>query len=333
MLSLIDSWTCPEEWSGTRLDKFLAEAAKDVSRSQIQEWIAQDCFLVNNKQVKKNLVLKSGDIITVTSLPEVEPTHLVPENIPLDIIHEDNCLAVINKPKGMVVHPGSGNKSGTLANALVYKYKALSSLNDEMRPGIIHRLDKNTSGLLIVAKTNRAHAHLAGQLEQHTLKRGYQALVWRQMDEESGVLHFPIGRHPRSPVKMAVVSNGKKAETRFKVKAYYGFATCLDLELQTGRTHQIRVHCSHIGHPLIGDPLYGGKPYNIRQLPAFYHTGAIRLQKLLVSQALHAGTISFRHPESNEIQSFSVSPPDDFKEALNLLEAYREGETGEKPAS
>ncbi len=323
MLSLSDSWKCPEECRGFRLDKFLAGVLKDTSRSQIQGWISQGCFLLNDKPGKKNNILKPDDCIRIQALPEIPPTHLIPENIPLDIIHEDHCLAVVNKPKGMVVHPGSGNRSGTLANALAYRYKSLSMVNDELRPGIVHRLDKDTSGLLVVAKTNSAHINLAAQLEQHTMKRIYQALVWKQPDEKSGVLDFPVGRQPGSAIKKAVVAGGKNALTKFQVEAYYGFAARLTLELETGRTHQIRVHCAHIGHPVIGDPLYGGKPYNIRQLPALYHTPAARLQKFLSSQALHAGTITFRHPEKAKDLTFTTPPPDDFREALHVLEPFK----------
>ncbi|MFC1584110.1 RluA family pseudouridine synthase [Fibrobacterota bacterium] len=323
MLTLSDSWTCAEESDGQRLDKFLAAVLENTSRTRIQDWLDLGCFLLNDKQAKKNTVLKTGDTITVRSLPELEPDHLLPQDIPLDIQYEDDSLLVVNKPKGLVVHPGSGNRSGTLANALAYRYQTLSSVNDEFRPGIVHRLDKNTSGLMLVAKTNQAHISLARQLESRLVKRTYRALVWRQLEDREGTIDKPIGRHPTVPVKMSVVKSGREAVTRFRVVDYYGPATLLKLNLESGRTHQIRVHLSSIGHPVIGDPLYGGLPYKLSQVPNQYHAAASRLQKILSSQALHAESISFTHPRTNDSHSYSIPLPEDFRQALEVLEPYR----------
>jgi 23S rRNA pseudouridine1911/1915/1917 synthase len=299
-------WKVEALHAGERVDKHIAEFMADpvVSRSQAQEWIRIGAVIVNGHPVKANTKLAIGDEISIT-LPEAEPLEAVPENIPLDIVYEDGDVIVINKPRGMVVHPAAGHPSGTVVNAVLYHCKDLSGINGVMRPGIVHRIDKDTSGLLMIAKNDLAHASLAEQLKEHTVNRRYSALVYGVMQHDKGTVDAPIGRanHDR---KLYVVTdkNSKHSITHFAVLERFDEYTLLELKLETGRTHQIRVHMKYIGFPLVGDPVYGGK------------SGRTLGMK---GQALHAGILGFNHPRTGEYLEFTVPIPDDMEHSLNIL--------------
>lgn len=285
-----------------RLDVFAAAAA-DISRARAQALIEEGRVTVNGKAVPKRTRLKAGDEVSVL-LPPPEDIDAVPQDLPLDIVYEDDSLLVVNKPQGMVVHPAPGNPDGTLVNALLYHLKGrLSSINGKLRPGIVHRIDKDTAGLLIVAKTDRAHVALAEQIAVHSFERCYEAVVRGCPKEPSGSVDAPIGRHRVDRKRMAVVGDGRNALTHYSlIKQYKGFSH-LRLRLETGRTHQIRVHMAHIGHPVAGDPVYGGD----------------RLCGL-TGQCLFAKHIGFTHPETGEWLEFEAELPDFFLSVLNHLD-------------
>ncbi len=298
------SFTVSEENSGVRLDKYLVEALEGFTRSAVQKIIDGGGAEVNGLALSKNYKLRGGDKITVT-VPDAKPLEVLPENIPLDIVYEDSDLLVVNKPKGMVVHPASGNYEGTLVNALMYHCKgSLSGINGVIRPGIVHRIDKNTSGLLIVAKNDLAHLGLASQIKDHSFTRAYESVVYGNVKEESGTVNEPIGRSVKDRKKMAVtLKNSKAATTHYKViKRYDGF-THIRCELETGRTHQIRVHMAYIGHPVAGDEVYGPK----------------KVIKGLNGQCLHAKQIGFVHPRSGKYMEFESELPPYFTSFLNKL--------------
>ena len=296
--------TVPENADNIRIDKFVTENADSLTRSAVQKLIEGNNITVNGTFPSKNLKLKFGDEIIV-NIPEPEPCEAMPENIPLDIVFEDDDLLVVNKPRDMVVHPATGNYSGTLVNALLYHCgDSLSGINGVLRPGIVHRIDKDTSGLLIVAKNDFSHNLLAEQIKEHSFTRKYQAVVVGNIKDDSGTINAPIGRHPTDRKKMAVTQkNSRNAVTHYRVIARYNGYTHVELTLETGRTHQIRVHMAYIGHPVAGDPVYGGKKY---------------INKLN-GQCLHAYYISFVHPRTNQTLSFSAPLPDYFKEFLKLI--------------
>ena len=284
-----------------RIDVFTAKTT-EITRSRAAGLIADGNVLINGKAAAKNAKVKDGDSVTIT-LPDPETYDITPENIPLDIVYEDSDLLVVNKPKGMVVHPAAGNYSGTLVNALMYHCgDSLSGINGVMRPGIVHRIDKNTSGLLMVAKNDFSHNKLAEQIKEHSFTREYEAVVYGGLKAESGVIDAPIGRHPIKRKQMAVISeNSKNAVTHYEViKRFEGF-THVKLRLETGRTHQIRVHMAYIGHPVAGDEVYGPK----------------KVIKELGGQCLHAKKIGFIHPRTGEYMEFSSRLPDYF---LNFLQ-------------
>ena len=286
-----------------RLDKALTNLLEDVSRSKIQTHLDAGLILVNGKVEKASYKLSEGDVITVEDFPS-ESSDLNPEDIPLDIVYEDDDLIVVNKPKGLVVHPGAGNKEHTLANALKFHSENLSSLNGEFRPGIVHRIDKDTAGLLIIAKNDAAHAFLSSQLVDHTLSRKYFALVLGVISENEGKIIAPIGRDQKFRQKMCVdLLHGKEAETSFKVLERFSDSTLVECSLKTGRTHQIRVHMNYIGHPVIGDPVYG------KGNRALYDDG----------QLLFAHEIHFIHPRTKKEMTFSVDLPSYFNEILEQL--------------
>ena len=290
---------------GVRLDAFLAGANLGLTRSALQKLLESGAVTIDGKAVKKNYKTRMGDEI-VFDIPEAEPLEVVPEDIPLDIRYEDNDVIVLNKPKGLVVHPAPGHWNGTLVNGLIYHCQdSLSGINGVLRPGIVHRIDMDTSGLLIVAKNDFAHQSLAEQLKDHTLSRIYEAIVIGNMREDSGTISAPIGRHPTDRKKMTVTEkNSRPAVTHFEVLARYNGYTHLRLHLETGRTHQIRVHLSWKNHPILGDPVYGrGKELG------------------LTSQCLHARTLSFRHPRSGEMVSITSELPEYFVEVLQKLGA------------
>lgn len=292
-----------EENSKKRVDVFLAELIDDFSRSYIQKGIEEGWVKVNGKTVKPNYKLKCGDVVEA-QIPAPKALSLEPENIPLDIIYEDQDIIVINKPRGMVVYPAPGNYSGTLVNALLYHAKDLSGINGVLRPGIVHRLDKDTSGAIVVAKNDQAHRALADQFKGKKVKKTYLAIVWGNLPEDRATIEAPIGRHPVKRVEMAVdAKHGKEAITHFKVLERFGDFTFVEVNIETGRTHQIRVHMSYIGHPVVGDPLYSRKknPFDIK------------------GQALHAFRLGLYHPRSGEFMTFEAPVPEDFNEILNIL--------------
>mgnify|MGYP004583413367 FL=1 len=291
------------EASGDRLDKFLAEAVgESLTRTAAANHIESGAALVNGKTATKNYKVKAGDSI-VLEIPEAAEVDILPENIPLDIVYEDKDLLVVNKPKGMVVHPAPGHYSGTLVNALMYHCKdSLSGINGEIRPGIVHRIDKDTSGLLMVAKNDFAHQGLAAQIKEHSFTREYECVVNGAVKED-GTVSAPIGRHKTDRKKMCVTEqNSREAVTHYKVIENLGNYTHLKCILETGRTHQIRVHMSYIGHPIAGDEVYGnGKP------------------KWLCGQCLHAKKIGFVHPATGEYMEFDSELPDYFQKFLQSI--------------
>lgn len=290
------------EQNKIRIDKLLADLLPDVSRSRIRSWIDQELVLVNGKVAKANYKCWSGDTIE-WMIPDIQPLSLEAENIPLDILYEDCDLLVVNKPKGMVVHPSAGHKSGTLVNALLFHCDDLSGINGVERPGIVHRIDKDTSGLLVVAKKDAAHASLADQLAKKDVERKYEAIVHGVISHETGVIDAPIGRDPNNRQRMAVVEGGKKAVTHFSVMTRFKNFTHVACRLETGRTHQIRVHMKYIGHPLVGDSKYG---------PSKTMSAG--------GQALHAKTLCFTHPSTNEWLQFEADVPKEFADLLERIE-------------
>lgn len=293
---------------GVRIDKFLSDRIEELTRSALVNLIADGNVKVNNKEVSKNYKLKLGDEIFV-SVPDPVEYEAEAENITLDIVYEDDDLLVVNKPKGMVVHPAAGNYTGTLVNALLYHCKDnLSGINGVLRPGIVHRIDKDTSGLLLVAKNDKAHNSLAEQIKEHSLTREYEAIVFGNIKDDSGVIDAPIGRHHSQRKKMAVTDkNSKNAVTHYEVIERLKGYTYMKFRLETGRTHQIRVHCAYIGHPVSGDKVYGVKNEKTN----------------LDSQCLHARKIGFIHPSTGEYMEFVSDLPDYFIEYLNKLRKYK----------
>lgn len=287
---------------GMRIDKFLAEECDQWSRTQIQNWIKEGRVTVNGKTVKANYKLEENDHI-ILRVPPPKELNIAPEPMPLDIIYEDQDLLVINKPRGLVVHPAPGHYSGTLVNRLLAHYSDLSGINGILRPGIVHRLDKDTSGLLVVAKNDVAHLALAKQLSEHTVIRKYVAIVHGQVAHSKGTIDAPIGRDPKNRQRMAVVSNGKPAITHFQVLRRFESYTLVECRLETGRTHQIRVHMKFIGHPVAGDPIYGPS----KTLP-------------IEGQALHAKVLGFTHPRTGEALYFDSPLPEDMQRLINMLE-------------
>ncbi len=289
--------------SGERLDRYLTGQLADCSRSYVQKLLADGCVTLNGKPLKPSWKTTAGVDVQVDR-PAPEPSRIEPEDIPLDIVYEDQWLLVVNKPQGMVVHPAAGHHDGTLVNALL-KHCAgqLSDLNGIIRPGIVHRIDKDTSGLLLVVKDNRVHADLAEKIRNHEVKRTYQAVVHGRVEADQGTVDAPIGRDPRNRQRMAVVGGGKPSVTHFRVIKRYSAATWLEARLESGRTHQIRVHMQYIGHPLLGDPVYAGSRPD-------YH---------LAGQALHAGAIEFVHPANGRLLSLTCPLPGYFQTLLEQL--------------
>lgn len=297
--------TVPPEAAGVRIDKFLSDELSDCTRSYIQKLLGGGCVrCVGMTELKPNYKTRSGDIITV-EIPEIREIDVEAEEIPLEIVYEDEYMLVVNKPQGMVVHPAAGNYSGTLVNALLsHCGDKLSGINGERRPGILHRIDKDTSGLLLVAKTDIAHQGLAAQIKEHSLTRAYMALVHANIKEDSGTICAPIGRHPTERKKMAVTyKNSREAVTHFSVLERFGRYTFIECVLETGRTHQIRVHMSTNGHPIVGDKTYGVKKEEFS----------------LAGQLLHAYKVGFVHPISGEYMEFCAPLPEYFDKVLKNL--------------
>ncbi|NLZ38672.1 MAG: RluA family pseudouridine synthase [Firmicutes bacterium] len=298
------SFTIDKKLAGERLDVTVAALMQDLTRSRVQKLISAGQVLVDDTERKANYRVREGETITVT-IPQVKASPLQAEAIPLEILYEDNSLLVVNKPKGMVVHPAAGHSEGTLVNALLYHCRDLSGIGGEARPGIVHRLDKDTSGVLVVAKNDQAHLELARQFKQHSVKREYVAIVHGRLKTSKGIIDAAIARHPQDRKKMTVTQNnrGRRAVTHFKVLELFEKYTYLALRLETGRTHQIRVHLSSIGHPVVGDPVYGYKKQKTK----------------MQGQALHARLLGFCHPLDGRYMEFSCGPPADFLELLNDL--------------
>lgn len=292
------------ENEGERIDKFLSVLVSDSSRTSIQKSIENGYVFVNGKNVNKKYKVQAGDEVKICE-QELKVLDAEPENIPLDIVFEDEHLLVVNKPRGMVVHPAPGNYSGTLVNALLYHCKdSLSGINGILRPGIVHRIDKDTSGLLIVAKTDKAHLGLAEQIKEHSFTREYNAVICGHLKEQSGTVNAPIGRSTKDRKKMCVTAqNSKNAVTHYTVIKEYDKYSHISLKLETGRTHQIRVHMAHLGHAVAGDAVYGNDKFSA----------------CLGGQCLHAIKIGFIHPETNEYLEFTTDLPQYFKEFLNKI--------------
>jgi 23S rRNA pseudouridine1911/1915/1917 synthase len=300
-----------------RLDSFIARSVDGLSRSAVQRLIEDGEVAVNDLQAKASLKLKNGDTVSV-NLPPPVATEAEPEQIPLDILYEDGELIVINKPAGMVVHPGAGNPSGTLVNALLGHCGDLAGIGGELRPGIVHRIDKETSGLLVAAKNDRAHLHLAAQFKAHSIKRIYIALAFGSPKEDKGRIEGGIGRHPTDRKRMSgAARHGKHAVTHWKVIGRFPGITLMQLRLETGRTHQIRVHLAESGHPLVGDPVYGGTDRTANLSDPVLRS----LIKKLGRQALHAKTLGFIHPVSGEYMEFDSELPNDMQEIIGYLES------------
>lgn len=296
-------FTIDHDSVGIRIDKWISQQL-ELTRSAVQKMIDNEGILVNKSKTSKNYKLRNGDKITIT-IPEPVELDVIPQDIPIDIVYEDDELLVVNKPKGMVVHPAAGNPDGTLVNALLYHCKGrLSSINGIIRPGIVHRIDKLTSGLLIIAKTDFSHNHLAAQIKEHSFTREYQAIVCGRFKDKTGTIDAPIGRNKYDRKKMCVTEiNSKNAVTHYEVIDEFGQFSLLKFKLETGRTHQIRVHSSYIGHPVYGDEVYG------------------KAVKGVDGQCLHAKKIGFIHPKTNEYIEFDSDLPEYFTKILNKLKA------------
>ena len=295
-------FTVEEEAAGQRLDHYLTAKLPQYSRNHFQILIKKGCVTMRSEAVKANYRLKEGERISV-EMPPPRQLDILSQEIDLDIVFEDGDIVVVNKPQGMVVHPAVGNYTGTLVNALLFHCDELSGINGDIRPGIVHRIDKDTSGLLVVAKNDIAHRSLAQQIQDKEITRGYLAIAEDNWKIDEGTISAPIARNPLDRKKMAVVQGGRKAVTHFKVLERFGSHTFLELILETGRTHQIRVHLNHIGHPIIGDPVYG------RRNQKFH----------LAGQALHAYKLSFRHPRNEEQLTLHAPLPEYFIRVLELL--------------
>jgi len=308
--------TVPELKAHKRLDVFLAESDLDCSRSRIQHLISDGHVTVDGHPKKAHHLVKPRQRIEIV-LPEPERTAVLPEPIPLSIVYEDHDLVVVNKPAGLVVHPAPGNYSGTLVNALLAHCRDLSGIGGKLRPGIVHRLDKNTSGLMVVAKTDRAHRALAQQVKERTLVRQYKAIVWGRPGQDSARIDAPIGRGRADRKRMVVTHRSSRpAATLFTVERTFDFLSLLRVNLETGRTHQIRVHLSFIGHPVFGDPDYAGREKHLKGIAPACRARAAQLLKLIDRQALHADTIAFSHPRTREALTFSAELPEDMKAVI-----------------
>lgn len=288
---------------GERIDIFLSKNIENFTRSQVKKLIEEENVTCNGKIIKNNYRLREKDSLEII-IPDAKKLDVVAEDIDIDIIYQDNDIIVVNKPKGMVVHPAAGNYTGTLVNALLYKCENLSSINGVIRPGIVHRIDKDTSGILVVAKNDKAHKSLADQIKEHTVKRCYIALTEGVIKEDNGTIDAPIGRHHIDRKKMTITDkNSRNAITHFSVIERFARNTLIEARLETGRTHQIRVHMAYLRYPLVGDPVYGYKKQKFN----------------MGGQALHAKTLGFVHPSTGEYVEFSSDIPEDFQNVINKL--------------
>ncbi len=310
-------FTVNKSQCGLRLDIFLAQSEAALSRSQVKYAIEEGDVLVNGKVPKVSEHLKEGDVIVLTKKPPVE-AKAIPQKMVLDIVYEDDAVIVINKPAGMVVHPAPGNPEKTLVNALLYHCHDLSGIGGVLRPGIVHRLDKDTSGLIVAAKSDEAHRSLSSQFEKHDVHKKYLALVWGNVKDDHGAIEAAVGRHPVNRKKMSTKSKrGRKALTLWQVRERYGAATLLEVEIKTGRTHQIRVHLSDRGYPVVGDAVYG----NTSRIKAVNDPALKARLKEFNRQALHAAQLSFIHPQKNERMMFTADMPKDMNDLCAQLRA------------
>ncbi len=291
-----------KEFEGMRIDKYIVSILEDSSRSFVQNLINKEMVKVNQRVVKSNYKLKVNDQLEMT-IPEPEKISVEPQNIPLNIVYEDIDIIVVDKPRGLVVHPAVGNWDHTLVNGLLYHCTDLSGINGVLRPGIVHRIDKDTSGLLIIAKNDKAHNELSRQFKDHTINREYIALVEGRVKDTEGTIDAPLGRNPKDRLKYWVLPEGKRAVTHYRVIKNYSKYTLLACKLETGRTHQIRVHMAYTGHPLVGDPVYGFKKQSLK----------------IEGQLLHARLLGFIHPTSKEYMEFTSDIPSEFKDILDKL--------------
>lgn len=301
---MIQEYIVPEEFSGVRIDKFLSESCPGQSRSFLQKLLKSELVNVNGKTVKSSYKVSAGEAVSF-EVPEAVEAEITAQEMPLDILYEDQDVILINKPKGMVVHPAAGHYEGTLVNGLMYHCRdQLSGINGVMRPGIVHRIDMDTTGVIIACKNDLAHNSIAEQLKVHSITRKYYAVVFGRLPDDEGTVEAPVGRHPTDRKKMSVISkNGKDAVTHYRVLERFCGYTYVECRLETGRTHQIRVHMASIGHPLLGDQVYGPAKQPFR----------------LNGQTLHAGVLGFIHPRSGEYMEFSAPLPDYFEELLTKL--------------
>ena len=315
--------------SALRVDKFLMNMIENTTRNKIQQAAENGSILVNDVAVKSNYKVKAGDVVRLVLAHPTYEQLLTPENILLDIVYEDDQLLVINKPAGMVVHPGHGNYSGTLVNALAYHFENLP-MNSSERPGLVHRIDKDTTGLLVVAKTEHAMAYLTKQFAEKTSEREYVALVWGNIEEDEGTVEGNIGRHDTNRMRMAVHESdekGKHAVTHYKVLERFGYVTLVSCQLETGRTHQIRVHMKHIGHTLFNDERYGGDSILKGTTFTKYKQFVDNCFKVLPRQALHAKTLGFEHPITKEFLRFDTPIPQDLQECIEKWRVYSKAQT------
>ncbi len=320
------SFTVDKGQSPLRIDKYLMNRIENATRNKIQEGAKNGSVFVNGVPVKSNYKVKPFDVIRVLFTHPPYENLLVGENIPLDVVYEDDTLLVVNKPAGMVVHPGHGNYSGTLINALIYKFDNLPN-NSSDRPGLVHRIDKDTSGLLVIAKTEQAMAHLSLQFAEKTSEREYIALVWGNIENEEGTIEGNIGRHPKNRLQNTVylddeADKGKPAITHYNVLERLGYVTLVSCKLETGRTHQIRVHMKHIGHTLFNDERYGGEKILKGTTFTKYKQFVDNCFKVLPRQALHAKTLGFIHPKTGEFMRFNSEIPEDMEQCIEKWRSY-----------
>ncbi|HUH65759.1 MAG TPA: RluA family pseudouridine synthase [Syntrophales bacterium] len=306
--------------AGLRLDIYLARKDLGLTRSQIKKSADDGLVTVNGVPAKMGHKLKSGDVVEIERR-EPQACSALPEDIPVNVVYEDRHLLVVDKPAGMVVHPAAGHSGNTMVNAILHHCKDLSGIGGELRPGIVHRLDKGTSGLLVIAKSDQAHLGLSAQFKRHEVKKTYKALIWGNPKDDQGTIDLPMGRHPKDRKKMSTRSKrSKEALTRWKVTKRFGVATLLDVDIVTGRTHQIRVHLSALGHPIVGDSVYG----NPGRADAVRDPSVRSKIKAMKRQALHAARIGFIHPVTGDVLSFSSPLPSDMAELSDLLSKYNQ---------
>lgn len=308
-----------ENEHGSRVDVFCTHKIEGFSRSHFTKLAAAGHITIDNQPVKASHKVRPGETLVVEMAPP-PPIEAQPEDIPLDIIYEDEFLLIVNKPSGMVCHPAAGNYTGTLVNGLLYYFSKLKDFSEKIRPGLVHRLDKNTSGLLVIAKTEQILAQLQAMMKKRLIERKYTALVWGKMGQVDGTIDLPLGRSPSDRKKMKVFgAKNRESITHYKVVKSYSIAEMLSVKLQTGRTHQIRVHLSYYGHPVIGDPTYGGRSKSVVKFTGKKKQLALSLLRILESQALHAKHLSFEHPVTKEMMEFSSDLPDDIQKAIEIL--------------